>query len=92
MSSTLRGANNPLSAKLRRREDAARREAQEIPTEEETQNPEAEQESPVEVSDAEKAALEKLTVVQLKERLKSVGASTAGKKADLITRLLEETL
>lgn len=92
MSATLRGANSSLSARLRRREDAARRQAPEVVAEEEAANPETPPDVVGEVSDAEKAALENFTVVELRARLKSIGASTSGKKSELIERLLGEAL
>jgi len=87
MTATRRGANNKISAFLRRREDAQR--LQEAPEEAQGSYPKAQAEVTVEVSDAEKAALEVYTVNQLKERLVSLNLPITGKKADLIARLLE---
>ena len=89
MSATRRGANSKTTAYLRRREDAARGQAEEIAEEAKAANTQAPPKAAVEVSDAEKAALSKFTVAQLKERLEALGADTKGKKAELITRLLE---
>jgi len=89
MTATRRGANSKLSAKLRAREDAQRSPAQEAPTEEEASYPETTPEVAVEVSDAEKAALNDFTVAQLKERLNALDLPTSGRKAELIERLLE---
>lgn len=89
MTSTLRGVNSRLSARLRRREDAERSQASEAAEEAQAANPEATGPETQEVSDAEKAALSEFTVAQLKERLTTLGQPTSGKKADLIARLLE---
>jgi hypothetical protein len=93
MTRTLRGANSRLSAKYAERERKSG-EVEEYPEESEG-SPAQDEEVPapeatkVPVSDAQKAALKNFTVVQLKERLASVGLPTTGKKADLIARLLE---
>jgi hypothetical protein len=89
MTATRRGANSKLSARLRAREDAQRLKTPEASEEEEAANPEAETEVVVEVTDAEKAALNEFTVAQLKERLESLELPTTGRKAELIDRLLE---
>lgn len=88
MCAVLRGANSSLSSSLRRREDAARRQAQVVSEEAKAANPEAKPETPKTFTDAEKAAIAKLTVPMLKERLSSLGLPTTGNKAELIDRLL----
>lgn len=92
MTKTLRGANSRVTSFFARRE-SAKIEEHFAPSEAEaTQEEEiaaSEEEGTVEVSDAQKAALNEFTVAQLKERLASLGKPTSGKKADLIARLLE---
>jgi SAP domain len=87
MSATRRGANNPISARLRRREDAPRSEAkgtQEDQEAEDTQAPEA-----AALADLEASSLKKLKKPELVEKAASLGLSVGGTKVELIARISE---
>ncbi len=92
MSRTLRGANSPVSAALRRREDGKARSA--------TQGAQEDQEAPdtkaveeaAEIANLEAAALGRLTVPRLKQRAASLGLRVGGTKVELIARISEAIL
>lgn len=88
MPRTLRGANNPVSAALRRREDGkARSKTQGNEEDQETQDSQALQEATV--KNLEASALAELKKPALVEKAASLGLSIGGTKVELIARITE---
>lgn len=86
MPRTLRGANDPVSAALRRREDGkARSKTSGNEKDQEAQDSQAIEEAAV--TNLEASALAKLTVPKLKARAALLGLTVGGTKVELIARI-----